>query len=86
MTITSKWKSTNASAVAAFGLLRKAATSIASEDKGMRRKKLRSPWECDSADDYYEQFEDQAVDEDDFSDPQEDFEPFDDDCEYWKFN
>lgn len=52
----------------------------------MRRKKLRSPWECDSADDYYEQFEDQAVDEDDFSDPQEDFEPFDDDCEYWKFN
>lgn len=52
----------------------------------MRRKKLRSPWECDSADDYYEQFEVQEVDEDDFNDPQEDFEPFDDDCEYWKFN
>lgn len=54
--------------------------------RGCEEKKLRSPWECDSADDYYEQFEVQAVDEDDFNDPQEDFEPFDDDCEYWKFN
>ena len=51
----------------------------------MRRKKLRSPWECDSADDYYEQIEVKEVDEDDFNDPQDDFEPFDDDCEYWKF-
>lgn len=48
----------------------------------MRRKKLRSPWECDSADDYYEQFEDYSTDEEDA--PDKEVSVLDDDCEYWK--
>ena len=52
----------------------------------MRRKKLRSPWECDSADDYSEQFEDQAVDEDDCDEALDDFEAASNDCEYWETN
>lgn len=52
----------------------------------MRRRKIRSPWECDSADDYYEQFEDQAVDEEDCDEALDDFEAASNDCEYWETN
>lgn len=50
----------------------------------MRRRKLRSPLECDSADDYYEQFEDIRSGEEDA--PDDEICALDDDCEYWKTN
>lgn len=52
----------------------------------MRKRRIRSPWECESDVDYYEQFEEQVTNEDDFIEPDDDFEPFDNDCEYWKSN
>lgn len=40
--------------------------------------------QCDSADDYYAQFEIEP--ESDFYVPDDDIRPYDDDCDYWKSN
>ena len=50
----------------------------------MQKRRIRSPCECESDVDYYEQFEEQESNKDDFIEPDDDFEPYDDDCEYWK--
>ncbi|WP_443090837.1 hypothetical protein ACTUM7_06505 [Basfia succiniciproducens] len=52
----------------------------------MRKRKLfLSPWQCESADDYYEQFEDVGCNsEDDFEEPDDFDESEDQDCEYWQ--
>lgn len=49
------------------------------------RKRFLSPWQCESADDYYEQFEDVGCNsEDDFEESDDFDESEDQDCEYWQ--
>lgn len=49
-----------------------------------RRKQILSPWQCESADDYYEQFEDVGSNEDDYEEPDDVDEINAQDCEYWQ--
>ncbi|QLB43265.1 hypothetical protein [Mannheimia pernigra] len=49
-----------------------------------KRKGYLSPWQCESADDYYAQFENVGCNEDDFEKPNDLDESNDQDCEYWQ--